>query len=185
MPAIVVTGVPGVGKTTVMEQAAEESDLEVTVFGSVMLEIAKEENRAEHRDDIRKLPVVEQERLQEKAASRISDMGEVIVDTHASIRTPEGYFPGLPERVLTKLKPQAIVLIEADPDAIAKRRTEDTADRKRDLDSSEAIAEHQDLNRSFATAYAAISGAAVHIIENRQGEIDQAVKDLLPLLGQR
>lgn len=185
MPAIVVTGVPGVGKTTVMERAAEEADVKVSVFGSVMLEIAKEENRAEHRDDIRKLPVVEQERLQERAASKIADMGEVIVDTHASIRTPEGYFPGLPERVLTKLKPKAIVLIEADPESIATRRTEDTADRKRDMDSAEAIEEHQTLNRSFATAYAAVSGAAVHIVENEQGEIDRAVQDLLPLLEPR
>lgn len=182
MAAIVVTGVPGVGKTTVMEQAADRANLEVAVFGSVMLEIAQERELAEHRDDLRNLPVVEQERLQELAASRIADMGDVIVDTHCSIRTPEGYFPGLPQRILTKLKPKAIVLIEADPGQIAERRATDTADRKRDTDTAEAIGEHQQLNRSFAAAYAAISGAAVHLVENRQGEVDQAVEELLPLL---
>ena len=80
-------------------------------------------------------------------------MGNVIVDTHCTIKTPQGYMPGLPEWVLRELKPTSIVLVEADPGEIYGRRARDTT-RNRDPDSKEQIAEHQFMNRAAAMAYA-------------------------------
>ena len=42
MGIIVVTGIPGVGKTTVMENAAEGLDIKFITFGTVMIDLAKE-----------------------------------------------------------------------------------------------------------------------------------------------
>ena len=42
MGIIVVTGIPGVGKTTVMQKAAEGIDIKFVTFGTVMIDIAKE-----------------------------------------------------------------------------------------------------------------------------------------------
>ena len=39
----------------------------------------------------------------------------MFVDTHLFIRTPEGFWPGLPYVVIQALKPTHLVLIEAEP----------------------------------------------------------------------
>ena len=40
MGVIVVTGIPGVGKTTVMKKAAEGMEINFVTFGTVMADIA-------------------------------------------------------------------------------------------------------------------------------------------------
>jgi adenylate kinase len=75
---VVVVGVPGVGKTTVITQAAEQlnqigSKTQVMVFGSLMLDEAKKMSIGE-RDEMRKLSVTASQ-LQVMAAKRISNVG--------------------------------------------------------------------------------------------------------------
>lgn len=175
---MVVTGVPGVGKTSVMEGIAREKGIRIVNFGTVMLEIAKSQGLVEGRDLIRKLPVDVQRDVQEKAASRIYDMGDVIVDTHCTIKTPGGYYPGLPEWVLKTLKPDRIVLVEATPDEIARRRASDGS-RSRDAEGVEEIKEHQMMNRYAAVSYSMLTGASVKIVFNHDNDLEEAVQALL------
>ncbi len=181
MGAIVVTGVPGVGKTTVMEAAAKAANMQVVVFGSQMLRVAQDEGLVQDRDEMRKLKASEQKRIQVAAAAAIAEKGDVIVDTHASIRTPQGYLPGLPAWVLETLKPDAIVLVEADAGEIAGRRSKDQS-RTRDADTPDAIARHQEMNRAFAAAYATLTGAIVAMVENHDGRLEEAVEQVLPVV---
>ena len=116
MGVVVVTGVPGVGKSTVMG-AAEEYGYKIVNFGTTMFEEAQKEGVSD-RDDMRKLAVEDQQRLQKQAGEKISQMGNVVVDTHASILTPSGYMPGLPEWTVRALNPDIIVLVEATPEEI-------------------------------------------------------------------
>ena len=74
------------------------------------------------RDRLRKLPYELQREMQIQAAKNISKLGNVIVDTHCTIKTPFGYLPGLPYDVLQILKPSRIILIEADAKEIMERR---------------------------------------------------------------
>jgi len=181
MGVIVVTGIPGVGKTTVMQKAAEGMDIKFVTFGTVMIEIAKKLGWANDRDEMRKLPLEKQRELQIKTAEEVAKMGNVIVDTHCTIKTPQGYMPGLPEWVITRLKPATIVIVEADPEEIYRRREKDKT-RKRDPDSIEDIAEHQQINRAIAMAYAALTGATVKIVYNHDNALDEAVKQAEPVL---
>jgi adenylate kinase len=66
MGVIVVTGIPGVGKTTVMQKAAEGVDITFVTFGSVMIDIAKELNLVKDRDEMRKLSLAAAERIADK-----------------------------------------------------------------------------------------------------------------------
>jgi len=182
MGAIIVTGIPGVGKTTVMEAAAKARDLRIAVYGTVMFEVASARGLVASRDEMRKLPAETQKAIQKDAAKRIAGMGDVIVDTHCSIKTPTGYLPGLPAWVLAELEPTAIVLVEADPQAILRRRQGDGT-RRRDDDSLEAIIEHQEYNRRFAAAYATLSGATVHTVYNQDGAVEDALAQMMPVLG--
>ncbi|RLI65669.1 MAG: adenylate kinase [Candidatus Asgardarchaeum californiense] len=181
MGIIVVTGIPGVGKTTVMKRAAEGMDIQFVTFGTVMIEIAKEMGLVQNRDEMRKLSLEQQRELQIKTAEKVAQMKNVIVDTHCTVKTPKGYMPGLPEWVIKKLNPTAIVVVEADAEEIYNRRAKDTT-RTRDPDSKEKIAEHQQINRAAAMAYAALSGATVKIVFNHDNAIEDAVKEAAPVL---
>jgi adenylate kinase len=181
MGVIVVTGIPGVGKTTVMTKAAEGMDIKFVTFGTVMTDIAKEMGLVKDRDEMRTLTLEQQKDLQIKSAEKIASMGNVILDTHCTVKTPKGYMPGLPEWIIKKLNPTSIVVVEADPEEIFNRREGDPT-RSRDPDTKEQIAEHQMVNRAAAMAYAALSGAAVKIVFNHDNAIDAAVKQAAPVL---
>jgi adenylate kinase len=147
-----------------------------------MSEIATNLNIAKDRDEMRKLTLKQQKELQIKTAEKVAKMGDVIVDTHCTIKTSKGYMPGLPEWVVKKLNPIAIVVVEADPEEIYYRRINDPT-RSRDPDSIEKIAEHQQINRAAAMAYAALSGATVKIVTNHDNAIEDAVKEAAPVLA--
>ena len=181
MGVIVVTGIPGVGKTTVMMKAAEGMDIEFVTFGTVMIDIAREIGLVKDRDEMRKLTLEQQKDLQIKSAEKIASMGNVILDTHCTVITPKGYLPGLPEWVVKRINPTAIVVVEADPQEIYNRRAGDPT-RKRDSDTVEQIEEHQMINRAAAMAYAVLSGATVKIVFNHDNAIEDAVKQSAPVL---
>ena len=182
MSVIVVTGIPGVGKTTVMKKAAEGMDIEFVTMGTVMFEIASEEGLVKDRDDMRKLSLKQQKELQIKAAEKVGSMGNVILDTHCTIKTPKGYMPGLPEWVIKKVNPMAIVLVEASAKEIYDRRANDPT-RNRDPDSEEEINEHQMMNRAAAMSYASLTGATVKIVFNHDNKLDDAVKQASTVLN--
>ena len=183
MKCVVVTGIPGVGKTTVLNSALErlEEEFEIINFGDKMFEVASEEELVKDRDEMRKLPPEVQKRIQKLAAIAIAKRAEVanvIVDTHCTVKTPAGFLPGLPRWVLEELKPTQIVLVEAEPEEIQRRRTSD-ATRIRDEDSIEEIALHQEMNRAAAMAYAMFTGATVIIVENHDNRLEEAVEQLV------
>ena len=181
MTVVVVTGIPGVGKTTVMKKAAKGINIEFVTFGTIMEEIAKEMKLVKDRDEMRKLSLDQQKKLQIKSAEKVAKMGNIILDTHCTIKTPKGYMPGLPEWVVKRINPIAIVIVEADPEEIYNRRLNDPS-RMRDPDTKEQIAEHQQINRAAAMAYAALTGATVKIVFNHNNKLDDAVKQASPVL---
>lgn len=181
MGAVIVTGIPGVGKTTVMEAAAKEGGLDIVVYGTVMFEVAKAKGYVQDRDEMRKMPADRQKEVQRGAAASIAAQGDVVVDTHCTIKTPTGFLPGLPAWVLEALRPSSIVLVEATAEEIRGRRQNDTT-RVRDADDLEAIAAHQEWNRRFAAAYATLTGATVHTVMNHDGLVDQAILQVLPVV---
>ncbi len=186
---VVVTGIPGVGKSTVIAGALEKLKVEGLVYelvnyGDVMLEMMKERMGITDRDEMRRIPFEPYREIQRAAAERIAEMAElkpVLLDTHCSVKKPEGYLPGLPRWALESLKPESIVLIEAEPEEVVARRTRDVS-RRRDEELLAEVAEHQQLNRAIAMAYAALVGATVKIVKNRNGKLSEAIKDMVDAL---
>ena len=186
---VVVTGVPGVGGTTLTQKALERLKeegihYELVNFGTVMFEVAKSENLVEDRDQLRKLDPETQKRIQKMAGRKIAEIAmksPVIVDTHSTVRTPKGYLAGLPKWVLDELNPDIIVLVETTGDEILMRRLGDPS-RNRDLETTTSIEEHQFMNRCAAMAYGVLTGATVKIIKNRDKLLDDAVEELVSVL---
>ncbi|MFH0860533.1 MAG: adenylate kinase [Candidatus Altiarchaeota archaeon] len=187
---VIVTGVPGSGKTTVAGKAVEELksegvDYEIITYGTVMFDIAKAKKLVEDRDEMRKLPLEDQKRIQKTAAEAIhkkSQRGNVLLDTHCTIKTSRGFLPGLPEEVLKILDADCIVIVEVKGEDILKRREGDKS-RDRDDDGVKELMFHQDFNRIVAGAYSVISGASIKVVENPQGQIGKAVKEMKGILG--
>jgi adenylate kinase len=180
MAVYIVTGTPGVGKTTVLNEAIKGTGLNVVTFGDVMFEIARAERLVKDKDEMRsRIPLEKFGEIQRKAADKIAEIrGEVIVDTHASMKRPDGYYPGLPEYVLRKLKPKSIVVIEAKPSDIAKRRKKDKTRNRKDFGGAQETLDYQNINRAFAAAYGAMANCPVKIIVNEQGKMKEAAEKL-------
>ena len=191
MVLIVVTGMPGSGSSTVIEEALKLRRGEKSIvfksmnYGDVMYETALENGLVANRDEMRTLPGEKQREIQMRACKKISKMSEsmnLIIDTHCTIKTPRGYLPGLPEHVLRELKPDQFVLIEATAEEIAARRQKDKT-RERDAEAESSIEEHQFMNRVMSMAYACLTGAAVKIIENHDGALDKASEEFFVLMN--
>ena len=184
MKLVVLTGIPGSGSTTLLNKALEEVDYLHLNYGDIMTEIAIEEKIVEDRDQLRKLPAETQKVIQKKAAKKIKDQSEsqnVIVDTHCTISTPNGFLPGLPIWVLNELEPSNFILIEANPDEIIYRRMNDDT-RVRDVEKAKNIKLHQEMNRAAAMSYATLTGATVKIIENHDNHLPSTVSKLVDIL---
>ena len=185
---IIMVGIPGVGKTTLLSKMAEiiknhKKSVSVLSFGTLMFEIAKE-NGLKNRDELRKLPVSEQQSLQKIAAEKIAAHTEdvVIIDTHAFINSSEGYYPGLPEHVLKIIKPTNFVSVSAKPEEIYNRRMTDNT-RNRDKITLANIKKELDAQSGIIASCMVISGSPVKYILNREGKIDEATDKIVRAIG--
>ncbi len=160
-----------------------DKSVDVISFGTLMFEIAKK-NGLKDRDDLRKLPVAEQQNLQKMAAEKIAEHNEqiVIIDTHAFINSTEGYYPGLPEHVLKIIKPTNFVTVTAKPEEIYNRRMKDDT-RNRDKITLTKIKTELDLQSGMISACAVITGSPVKHILNREGKIDEATDKIIKSIG--
>ena len=187
---VVVVGVPGVGKTTVITQAAERlnqlgSNTQVMVFGSLMLDEAKKMGIRD-RDEMRKLSVTTQRQLQEMAAKSISAVrsDNLIIDTHLFINTSEGRYPGMPQNLLDILSPTHLVLISADPEEIFARRMQDET-RNRDLISIDSIKNDLDVATIMVATSSVLTGAPFKLIFNHRDRLQDAVNELIEVMSSR
>ena len=175
---IIVMGLPGAGKSSVLKEL--KTDYIVKNFGDLMLEIETEKFGVKNRDDMRKLPIEKQKMAQKMVYERLAkEKGRFVLDTHCSVSTPKGFFPGLPFEYLKMLKVDALVLITADIKEIIARRKNDPL-RIRDDDD---VALHDQMNRAYLAAYSAFTGAPAVVIFNRQGKLEEAVAKLQEILG--
>ncbi|MCH2403277.1 MAG: adenylate kinase [Candidatus Nitrosopelagicus sp.] len=185
---VVVVGIPGVGKTTVVSKVVEKlnalnKSVSVHSFGTVMFEEAKE-NGLKDRDDLRKLTVEEQKNLQKKAAEKIAEHQEniVIIDTHAFISTKEGYYPGLPHYVIQILKPTHFIAVSAKPAEIYNRRTNDDT-RDRDIISIGSIKEELDVQDAMLSSCSVLSGSPMKVVLNTEGKVEEAADSIINAIG--
>ena len=183
----IVVGIPGVGKTTVITKTKDillqsGYNTTVVVFGSVMLSEAKKMGIVD-RDQIRKLSLAGQQNLQNLAADYICSVKEdlVIVDTHLFIRTSSGFFPGIPQNVIQKLKPRNLILITATPEEILARRAKDES-RNRDMVSIEEIKKELGLAISMISTISILSGSAFEIVDNHQGSSEDTASFIARIL---
>lgn len=184
---VIIVGIPGVGKSTIINNATETlqkkgTSVKTVVFGSVMFEEAKKLG-IHDRDELRKQTISVQQKLQNMAAEHISNLNDsiVFVDTHLFIKTQSGYYPGLPMNLILKMDPQRLILVTANSDEILNRRKKDTT-RTRDLISDDEINRDIQVSISMISSLSILTGAPFEIIYNHDDMIDSATSQLVELL---
>jgi adenylate kinase len=182
----IIVGIPGVGKTTLITRASEmlnqKRKTTIVVFGTIMLEEAKKMG-IKNRDELRRMTVEDQRHLQDLAAQRITEIKDdiVMIDTHVLINTDEGYYPGLPMRLLNIMKPTNMVMVAADPNEIAQRRRSDQT-RQRDIASLENIQKELEISRVMVASCSILTGAPFAIIMNSDDQIEEAAANIAKTL---
>jgi adenylate kinase len=186
MTVNIVVGLSGVGKGTVLEEAMllSENDYEIINYGDKMLEIAKERDLVEHRDEMKNIEVDTYKEIQREAAEQIFEESEdkdVIVDTHAAIKSPYGYIPGLPKWTIENLQPDKIIILDASAEEIISRRESDS-DRDRVKESVESMEEYREVAREMAATGSVLTGAYLKTIKNKAGKAEEAAEELIETL---
>ena len=175
------------GKTSVVHRLVKmlmtkKKNVKVVSFGTEMLNYAKRSKN--HRDDLRKMDRKQQNKLQMQAAKSISRIKAeiIVIDTHAFIATPSGYYPGLPSRILDIIRPTHFISLTAKPEKIFSRRERDKS-RVRDINSIAMIKRELDIQDAMISACAVHSGAPVMPVLNKDGKIEESARQILRTMG--
>jgi len=186
---VIVVGVPGVGKTSVINEAKKylKYEFKVVNTGDIIFELAKEKYNINNRDEIRKKLTFEQQKeIQEEEIKRIKEMekeGDIILDTHLVIESYEGYIPGMLREYAEILRPDGIVVIISDPDKIFVRRLKDIQIRGRDIENLKRIEIQQNLTIYFTTIFMFEYNTIVEVINNEEGLLEESAKKFAEFLN--
>ncbi|MBS3051812.1 MAG: AAA family ATPase [Candidatus Aenigmarchaeota archaeon] len=169
---LILVGLKGSGKTTVLNYVTKKGpNIKIFNAGNYFLEIL--EKRGLKRDEFDlKVKSEEYINIQKKVfgnlAKDIKKHKNVIVDTHSFLTKKEGYYPGLPLFAVEKIKPNIIVVLDYDPEAILKRRMKDLKEIGRERSAEltlEGVMREQEVQMRYSFIASSMSGATLKILK--------------------
>lgn len=172
----VVTGVPGVGKTTLCRRVSKDLGYNYVNYGDLMLDVAKSKDLASTDREMFSLDIDTQHEIWRDAALKIKDIKSVLVDLHGIDQSKLGYIVSLPIEIIN---PDIIVIIESSKDNILQRRHEDT--KERIIDTIKSLKEHMNFLRITMAVCSAISGCNLLILNN--DDFEDCLAKMKNLLG--
>jgi adenylate kinase len=162
MKIIAVLGISGVGKSNLVEKAAQQRNLlHLKASDLIKARLAWPQSS----EQLRQGTVLDnQAHMLAEFADRIAatDHNIIVFDGHGLIDSPGGLVE-IPLSVFRAIQPNAIVFVEDVPAVIATRRTADT-DRVRPARSVIELAQQQSLAKVRAAYFAQSLGVPSHAI---------------------
>ncbi len=186
-PRVMVTGVPGIGKTTITRNILIPSEYEVINFGDLMFKIGRREKRLKRKIELGSLNLQERKLLQMKAAEKIgkeSKYSPIIIDGHLVVDSKIGFVPGLPKDCLSLLHLNSIILLFAKFADVVKRR-QNVSDKYKVLknwDQENRISVHHDVLFNYCLQYSFLYHSSFELLENPQDEIDETTKEMVEIV---
>lgn len=172
---IIFVGTPGAGKSSVLK-GVKSASYKLLNIGTEMFNVAKRDHGLADRDEMRKLSSDEIKRTRNKVFDAIrKETSNLILDTHASIRSGPRFVPGFTIDELQSLNEiMTIVYVDSSSKDIIARRSKDLM-RRRDVEDETDLEEQREVNLSLIGTYSAIIGIPIYIIKNKEGKVAEAI----------
>lgn len=153
MRTVLVTGVQGVGKTTVTRLAAQALGLEDLDYADLMMRV---ESSIRDKDDLRFIAWDDRVQVYRKVDELLAELfwpGDgrdtcILLENHLSIVDEVG-IRTFPHEDIRRYNPVGLVIVEALPEDVLERRRSDQQ-RNRHIGSRAEVAEQQQINRREA-----------------------------------
>jgi adenylate kinase len=190
--AILVTGVPGSGKTTMVNSPHFPADIAAPItFSDLMDEVLTESHPGAK---LAQLWPLERERVQRAAAERLVAYRTdrlLVIDGHLIVPTPRGWERSVPPEVWTMISMIAIIIIHVPVGEFARRDGADLSPMELEH-RAEELSIRQNVVQATATYYAAWlnrrsaystpgppgQACALHWIVNAEGRQETAEQEL-------
>lgn len=185
----VAFGIPGVGKSSITKPVVEKLGIERIHWGHIAFEIAKEKNIVDNIDMLRRQNLNIQKEIQSESVDRIVEQisknpdRNYLIETHAALKTPQGYLGGLNQDSIEKIKPEVIIVYEAEPGHVYHRRMVDPTRDRSDDTTIDEVKLNLDITRHYAANFAVLAAGTLFIITNKEGDLDYAVGRTTEALG--
>ena len=163
---VAVVGVPGVGKTSLCRAVSHNSNYKHVNYGDLMLLTAQKDGLATTLDEMFQLSLSQQHEIWKKAALKIKDEKNVILDLHGVEHPDEGYLISLPFEILP---PDIIIIIETSYDEIIRRRNFDV-EKIRLMEKKETLKNHMQILRYTMSSISTILGCNLAVLNNNDFE---------------
>ncbi|MGH3752003.1 MAG: AAA family ATPase [Pseudonocardiaceae bacterium] len=179
MRTVLVTGVQGVGKSTVTRLAAQALGLEGWDYADLMMQV---EPAIRHKDDLRFIAWGDRVEIYRKVDELLAELfwpGDgrdvcILFENHLSIIDEVG-IRTFPHEDIRRYNSIGLVIVEAPPGDVLERRRTDQQ-RNRHVGSLAEIAEQQRVNRREAELIGRLTDMPLAIVANNSRE--QAARQL-------
>lgn len=164
---VLVFGVPGVGKTTLITEALNELFSYKRLSGGSLINAELSESE---RDQLRKMSSsdilfnqkVLVHNFKKYRARNPSD--NILFDGHCAVKHEEGILD-IPVEIIEALEPDKILFLKEDAGEIIKRRNLDKERPGREVEEIQEIEAFQSYQRSICENYATTLGVPVEVLD--------------------
>ena len=182
----IIFGLPGVGKTSVVNGVLERTKIKHIHWGNLSFEVAKRMGLVKDVDELRQLDLDKQKEVRKEVTAEIDKISkeydDILVETHAAVKTPQGYWPGLSKSTLDRIDFDVFIVLTADPGVIFERRLKDESRWRKDEVTIDSIREAISISKQMAITYSVLCSGTFIEVENRQNDMNHAVDAISELI---
>lgn len=173
-PRIMVTGMSAVGKTHLVRNLSEKTNIEVFHFGARMAkkiqDLMKKKGAEDKTVNLSTLSLHDRQVIQRSVIAQINTQSElrpIIIDGHLLVEQGESSLlvPGIPYKNIWELELDAIVMVLDKPKRIHERRKHSENDYSETSYDIRYIDLYQNLYRNIVATYAALYGCAITFLD--------------------
>jgi len=163
---IVIFGLPGAGKTTLINEFISKNKNFIRLSGGSLI---KSDLAEQERDKLRKQStskiILDQETLINTFLQKKRELHDcnIIFDGHCMIKDGEKIVE-IPADVIKRLEPDKLIFIDTDPIIILERRNQDTSRPDREKETLEQIKKTRDLQITLCQNYSKEIGVKLEVL---------------------